>query len=622
MPFDLATAKPDTGGFDLSTAKPVSETGSRQPTAATGESGFLGNVSADLQRRYGNLKRLGQELPGVNPSFPLRAAGEVAGGMLDIGGEAFKSVVPDVAQKAIGGAIKLGAKALFTPTPGKRDIIADVTSMWNNLTPGAQKNIEAVGNIAAVLPVGGAASKGAELGTEGLNVGRDLLNLATRKTPDIIDKQISSVVKENLGKAIKVSSQGKQTWPLLEKYFNKGGTAVQEIITNKENLNMTNRVGDVVKNALPETRIQFAQAIHETKSKIFNEFNAKQIAAGKKGAIVDLNPVANELNAVINDKTLLADVDGRAIIEHAKLQQQYLLEAGTFIPEQAQQWIARANSKLSPAYAKGTFQDASRVGVDESIASMMRKQLDKVIEQTGEKGYQDLKNRYGALIEIERGTTKASSAALSKAKMPNFFDITSGTALLHGLLSMNPATIGGAGFMESLNIARRHFQNPDLYVKQMFQKTERLMIQREYAGKPFSAKSKLFATPQTQNLGEMQSGLDTIGEDISGIKELQAKQNATNKVIADMRDRLSPHQEAPTILKGKEPVSTIRSAVDYDRVILPSIMKHFKDKLPTWVEDRLQYLRTVTPSHWTADDWLTIRRLTADMESKKLPLKR
>jgi hypothetical protein len=418
--------------------------------------------------------------------------GQGAGFVNDVVGEGMKAgyraLVPDKAQEAISS----GIKSYMAESPNLTGAIqgaSDIYGAAQKANPEGMRMLEAGANIAGALPVVQGLKRPV---MEGVNIAKDVLS----KTPEAINKAIDGVVKSNLGKSIRIAPQGKPTWSAVEGYFDKSGGAVQDIIKNKENLQLTNIVGDAVKNQLPETRIQMAQAIQDTKSLLFNEFNAKQVAGGKKGAVIDLEPIAKELDAVIKNKTLLADADGRVIIEHAIQQQAFLREAGSFTPQQAQEWITRANSKLSPAYAKGTYQDISKAGVDESMASMMRKNLDNALDQVGEKGYQELKNRYGALTQLEKGANKASVASLSKANMPNFFDITSGTALVHGLLSMNPATITAAGFMEALNVARRHFQNPDTYVKAMFSKTEKLMQQRGVG-----LKSKTMQNV-TQGLGE------------------------------------------------------------------------------------------------------------------------
>jgi hypothetical protein len=468
--------------------------------SVTPEPGFIENVGSSFARRAENIQNIPQDVSGTPTGLQgartlLRIGGEVAGGAWDVLGEGAKSLYKTITPAGMQESIASGLQGLVKQQPGKRDIMSDLSSIPGSLEgiyPGASKDVGAVTNLAMISP----GSKAAEIAgkgiREGANIGVDLAGIAGRKTTEVIDKEITGVVKKNLGKAIRLSPQGKPTWTAVEKYFEKSGGAVQDIIKNKENLELTNIVGDSVKNQLPETRIQMAQSIHDTKSRIFNEFNAKTVAAGKKGATVELEPIAKELDSVINNKTLLADSDGRAIIEHAKLQQEYIREARFFTPEQAQEWITRANTKLGPAYTKGSYQDISKAGVDESMAAMMRKSLDSAIEGVGEKGYQELKNRYGSLTQLEKGANKASLGALSKANMPNFFDITSGTALVHGLLSMNPATITAAGFMEGLNILRRHYQNPDSYVKKMFEKTEKLMKQRGVTNIPFQAKSNLF----------------------------------------------------------------------------------------------------------------------------------
>jgi hypothetical protein len=291
-----------------------------------------------------------------------------------------------------------------------------------------------------------------------------------------INKEIARTVSKNINKSIISSPQGKTSWPLVQKYFGRADSAVRDIVENKGNLTLTNEVGDTVKSTLPRNRMQFAEAVHQTKGMIFEEYNAIQKAAGAKGATINLEPIAKELDHVINSKSLMADKKGIAIIEHAKKQQELLREAGNLTTKDAQEWIARANQQLENFYKNGgSFLDYSVAGVDESIASMMRKAQDAVITSFGGQGYQALKNRYGALREIETGVNKAAFASTKQIGAPNFFDITSGVALSHALFSMNPAYIGTATAMESLNILRRTLKNPDRYVKKMFNDVDKLL---------------------------------------------------------------------------------------------------------------------------------------------------
>ena len=510
--FDVAGAKNAGYSDDEIVGHLASGTPKQAPVSATEttgkpkEPGLLSRLNDALVKRGINIadeltprspdESIGQSIVKA-PERALRVTGQAAGFLGDLIGEGakslYKTVMPDDAQTAI----KETGKDILQTDIGKAGLEAvktgmDTYSQFKVENPNAAKDLEAVVNIGTMFPIGKATQLTGAATKEGALVAKDLASWAVRKTPQSIDKAISNIVKSNVTKAVKTSTSGKATWPLVEGYFKSAEGAVKDIIENKNNLKFTNAIGEEVTGVLPKTRAEFASAIHDTKGKIFDEYNSMQKAAGKKGASIDLEPIATELDSVINDKTLMADIDGRAIIEHTKKQQKFLRDAKSFTPEEAQKWIARANDKLDTFYKnKGTYQEGSKAGVDASVASMIRKAEDAIIGATEGPGYQALKNRYGSLSGLEAGVNKTAFADMGKIKAPNFFDITSGTALVHGLFSMNPAVIGPAGFMEIMNQVRRNMQNPDRYVKKMFTEVEKLMKQKSHAGS-FSASSNLF----------------------------------------------------------------------------------------------------------------------------------
>lgn len=378
--------------------------------------------------------------------------------------------------------------------------VADyLTTAWDKVKkfdPAVAADLERVANVASVLPIGTATKiikpiekvKGTlqETGAIVSDATRLLENKLRPITETSIKKEIDNAVKLNLSKSIKTSAGGVSTWPMVEKYFNKGGQAVEDIINNKPNLNMKNIIGDPIIDKLPTNPIEMAQAITNTKAKLFNEYNNMQLSAGGKGATISLDPIAKELDAVIGNKALNSSVHGQATIAYAK-KLKGVLEGKKLTPQEAQDWITNANDRLISSYTKGDYMEATQAGVDMGVASMMRNHLDDLVTKTEGAGYQNIKNRYGSLVSLEAGTNKAAFAEMTKKKLPNFFDITSGTALVHGLLTMNPAVMATAGFMEGLNIVRRHFTNPNTYVERMFKDVEGSMLKR----KGFQPESKL-----------------------------------------------------------------------------------------------------------------------------------
>lgn len=455
------------------------------------EKGFFQRVGEDLSKRGSNIAS--EFMPSTDdesifetfkraPERVLRTAGQIAGGINDIFGEGLKStyetVVPEsmrkqaeempiVSNTEIGRAGLRGMKSIIEGYRGFKEAYPDTA-----------KDIEAVANIATAIPIGWGSKYAAE--AVGEPTAKAIGSIVAGQTGEQLDKEITKTVTDNIAKAIKTTERGKTTYPLVEKYFANSDMAVRDIVENKNNITLTNEVGDLVKGELPKTRKQFSEAVHQEKAKLFNEFDAMKQAAGEKGVKIDLEPLAKELDSVINDVSLRGDKDGIKIISHAIEQQELLRQVAKFTPDEAQKWIARANNKLENYYTKGgTFVEGSTAAVDAGVASMMRKILDKAITSTEGIGYQELKLKYGALSELEAGVNKAAFQSSKDIAMPNFFDITSGAALLHGILAMNPATIGGAGVMEIMNFVRRNLKKPDRYVEKMFKEVNELMDKKK-----------------------------------------------------------------------------------------------------------------------------------------------
>lgn len=464
------------------TEQPQQKVATVQPQEDT----FISNVGRDWKERLNIIQDPTYLKPGLMnvEQNTLRLGGQVAGGISDVATQglrsAYRSFVPQKAQDVISD---VGRAIMETPVVSKA--VEDIGMAWKGFSeehPDLSKNVEAGLNIASVTPAKMFMPKGLKLSKavakETGAVVNDTTNLFERVinpvTESAIDKEIKNVVTENINKSIKTSNKGKQTLPLIQKYFDNAETGIKEIVGNKANINLTNDVGDIVKGVLPENRMQMAEAIHQTEKKLFQEYDSMMQASGKKGATLDLEPIAKQLDEVITNEALLKSKDGIETIAHAKELQDILRSGKTSMsPQAAQDWIANANNRLMNKNLN--YLETSKAGVDAGVASMMRKQLDKLIESTEGAGYQDIKNRYGAVRSLREGTNKAAFASMAEKNMPNFFDITSGTALVHGLISMNPATVAGATFMEGLNAFRRKMFNPDTYVKKMFADVDNLM---------------------------------------------------------------------------------------------------------------------------------------------------
>ena len=105
-------------------------------------------------------------------------------------------------------------------------------------------------------------------------------------------------------KGVKPLLPGKSTPATLANYNDNVIKAVKTIKNNKSNLSFETEAGELVTGKTPENLNQLTHAIEQTKKKIFTEYDTLAKTAGKEGVGVDVNPIAKELDTVINDKAL------------------------------------------------------------------------------------------------------------------------------------------------------------------------------------------------------------------------------------------------------------------------------------------------------------------------------
>jgi hypothetical protein len=149
-----------------------------------------------------------------------------------------------------------------------------------------------------------------------------------------------------------------------------------------------------------------------------------------------------------------------------------------------------------------------------------------------------------------------------------------------------------------------------------------------YAGNPPPrpyAESPLPSGTERVRLEEIARKKAGIDQTVSGLSEAEGSFPPVRDYTAlDAIDKMrevpkTKLPEKPTLISGPPEDMTIRAAIEADAAILPSIMNQLKGKLPTWVEDRLMYLRSVSRASWTADDWMMIRKLSDQIKGEPSP---
>lgn len=288
-------------------------------------------------------------------------------------------------------------------------------------------------------------------------------------------KKIDQSINKGIEKGIRPSVSGKSTYQLSEKYSERTRDAVKTIISNKNNLQLTDEAGNIIQGKLPKNLKQFSQAIDQSKREVFKQYD---VMAGKAGhTTIDLNPISQELKTISNNK-VINDISPN-IAKYAEERSTAFANRGTYSPMEAQDAIAHLNQGLEAFYKNPTYENASKASVDSMIANRLRRGLDETIENAVGPGYQQLKNTYGALSAIEKDVAqKAIVDARKNIKgLIDFSDIFSGSQVIYGILQTNPSIIGAGATAKMIASIYRHWNNPNRIIKNMFGSVETKLSQ-------------------------------------------------------------------------------------------------------------------------------------------------
>ncbi len=403
----------------------------------------------------GDAVRTAKEIGGFlsHPIESLKNTGEAIGGavydathMNDEQKEALK-------QKVIAGA---------------KDPIGTINSVLDRVADYVEERPVSAGLMVAT-PGAPKAASGAVKAVTG----------AVKPTARAAEQGLEKTITKGIEKGIRPSVAGKGTSSMSQKYLRNAQDAVEHIVENKNNLRLTTESGDIV-NGLPKNLKQFSEAIEQTKRGIFEQYNDLTMQAGKGSAAVDLNPISKELMKVAGDAKLKKFAPG--IAQYAEKRAGEILTDGSTIGViDAQDSIAIMNQSLESFYKNPTYENASKAYIDSLVVNNLRKSLDDVIEKEVGPGYAELKRSYGSLKTIEKDVThRAIVDARKNVKgLIDFSDIFSSSAVVHGILSMNPSIVASGLTAKIISILYKIKNDPNRMISNMFSKTEKLIEKRK-----------------------------------------------------------------------------------------------------------------------------------------------
>lgn len=273
------------------------------------------------------------------------------------------------------------------------------------------------------------------------------------KTNKIVDEAIDKGVKPGFSKLTSTKQRSG--------YYNKARQAFQTI--REEQPQFTDEAGQMVVRP-PQNRAELLDGLGQAKESVYHEYSALAKESGDIGAQFDAQPTIKKLNTVVGDKKYSPET--RAYAE--KLAQD-LGELHGESPIVVQERIKDLNNSLG-AFYDGRVSKA-KAQIDASAANALREQLDNQISGLTNSNYQGLKNKYGALLTIEKDV--ARQAAIEARKNPksllDFTDIFTGGDLSAGILTMNPALIAKGAAARGFKEYFKWVNDPNRYIKNAFE---------------------------------------------------------------------------------------------------------------------------------------------------------
>ena len=265
------------------------------------------------------------------------------------------------------------------------------------------------------------------------------------KTPEVItslQKTFNPDIDTLIDKSIKptVVWKTQNVWE-LDKYRTNTKKSMDSIIENKWDIQYRNEDWVYKQWELPSTINEFAQAIEQTKKKIYERYNAETKTAWWQWAKVDVNPIVLELQKL--DQELAGQIGTKATRTYIQKQIKEIWEIWEMTPEMAQKNKQFLNNKLQAYYRSPNPNEVGNVLVDALINNNLWKILDDtIINALDNSQYRDLKNQYGSLSAIEKDVVKRALVTARKNTkwLVDFTDIMFAWDIAQSLLTGNPVS--------------------------------------------------------------------------------------------------------------------------------------------------------------------------------------
>lgn len=466
----------------------------------------LKDIGSSVANRFDKITNPNSDIykTGNVAEHSLRALGQEAALVGDVVGGGLRTLYHAITPDKIEQGNKFLANEALQAT-GAKGLINEVGTRYNQFrenNPNVARDVEAVANIASVVPWGKAAgltkdviapALGATAKATGLTLkeGRNILKDTGRLVEsvgdqavgkNVIDTELKSTVRSGMEKGVRPTIKGKNTAPKTDAYYDKATAAVKDIVDNKQSITLTDEAGNLVQGETPKTLYQFLDAINQRKKAIYNQYHDMAVKAGDANAAFSAQSVVSKLDDISNDFGY--SEAGRRYA--AKLKNDLRNLHGQS-PEVIEKRIANLNSTVGTKADNSIVAEKAKIEVE--AAKVLRDELDETIMRATGDGYKELKKSYGNLKEIEK---EVANRALVDARRntKGLFDITdiySGAELAVGVISMNPTKIARAAAMHGIKKYTQYLNDPNRIIKNMFDEVGNISAK----GSGFTPSSKL-----------------------------------------------------------------------------------------------------------------------------------
>lgn len=280
-------------------------------------------------------------------------------------------------------------------------------------------------------------------------------------------RQIGGLVDKKYQKAIRPSKTGRYTAPQIAKKKENARLAIDSIAKNKENLKLVDESGQEV-TRLPQNLDELSQAIYQTKRKIFEDYTNLKNQAGEELSLIFVDELADDVLKQVDN--LATKRFSPETVKEAENLSNILSEDKFYTIDQANDIIQILNKQLEAYYRNPNPSLLNQMAVKQQFANTLRKKLDSVIERDAGKGFQALKNRYGALKDIEKEVN--GRLVVNMRRNPqgllDFTNVFTLSDVISGVATGNPlqVTKGAAG--AGIKGVIKRMNDPDYMVKKLF----------------------------------------------------------------------------------------------------------------------------------------------------------